>query len=68
MRYIPLQFDVFNAASNAQAAREAEFRALHRRPDALPLPEEPASDGRSFAWLTRLARRRPAARAHRAAS
>ena len=68
MRHIPLQFDVFHAASNAQASREAEFRAIHRRPDALPLPEEPTRDGRSFTWLTRLARRRPAARAHRAAS
>jgi hypothetical protein len=67
MRSIPLQFDVFNAASNAQAAREAEFRALHRRPDALPLPEEQARAVGAFTWLTRLARRRPAARARQAA-
>jgi hypothetical protein len=66
MRHIPLQFDVFNAASNAQAGRDAEWRAMHRRPDALPLPEEPARTGRSLGWLARLARRSPAARARHA--
>ena len=41
MRSVPVQFDVFNAARNAEAAREAEWRAMHRRPDAPPLPAEP---------------------------
>jgi hypothetical protein len=68
MRQVPVQFDVFNAAANAKAAREAEWRALHRRPDAQPLAAEPAGQShRSIAWLARLARRRPAARARRAA-
>jgi hypothetical protein len=72
MRPAPITFDVFNAAASAKAAREAEFRAMHRRPDAPPLPadtDDPAVWG--LAWLSlaskRLARRRPAARARRAA-
>ena len=41
MRYIPFQIDVFDAARNAELAREREFQAMHRRPDAPPLPAEP---------------------------
>ena len=67
MRHVPLQFDVFNAAHNAEIARERERQAMYRRPDASPLPEEPAAEShRSLAWLVSLARRRPAARARRA--
>jgi hypothetical protein len=67
MRYVPFYFDVFNAAKNADVARAREREAMYRRPDALPLPDEPAeSSSRSFAWVVRLARRRPAARARRA--
>ncbi|HET9346013.1 MAG TPA: hypothetical protein VFO05_09935 [Candidatus Limnocylindrales bacterium] len=67
MRHVPLQFDVFNAARNAEIARERERQAMYRRPDALPLLDEPAaSPSRSLAWIVRLARRRPAARARRA--
>jgi hypothetical protein len=72
MRTVPISYDVFNASANAKADREAEFRAMHRRPDALPLPE--GDEDRAvwgLAWLSlaskRLARRRPAARARRAA-
>ena len=55
MRHVPVQFDVFSAARNAEAARAAEWRALHRRPDAPPLPAEPeAPSRRSFAWLPSL--------------
>ena len=66
MRYIPFQLDVFDAARNAELARERERQAMFRRPDAPPLPDEPEKDGPSFDWILRLARRRPAARAHRA--
>ena len=38
MRYIPFQIDVFDAARNAELAREREFRAMHRRPDARRFP------------------------------
>jgi hypothetical protein len=68
VRYVPLHYDVLNAAGNAETAREAEWRELHRRPDALPLPPSAEAAPRlSVAWLTRLSRRRPAARASRAA-
>jgi hypothetical protein len=67
MRAAPFVFDIFNASGNAEARREAGRREMYRRPDALPLPEEPATESRSLAWLTSLARRRPAARARRAA-
>jgi hypothetical protein len=67
MRYVPFQFDVFNAAQNAEIARAREREAMWRRPDALPLPDAPEAEStRSFAWIVRLARRRPAARARRA--
>ena len=56
MRYTCLHIGAFNAGSTAQTARDAEWRAMHRRPDALPLPEEPDRDDRSPSWLTRLAR------------
>ena len=60
MRYIPFQIDVFDAARNAELAREREFKAMHRRPDAPPLPEEPAKAERLyFGWFTRIARRLP---------
>jgi hypothetical protein len=72
MRSVPITYDVFNASANAKAAREAEFRAMHRRPDALPLPDDGDDEARfGLGWLSlaskRLARRRPAARARRAA-
>ena len=54
MRHVPLQFDVFNAAANGKAARDAELRAMYARPDAEPLPEEPA---RSRSWLAAILRR-----------
>jgi hypothetical protein len=67
MRCVPFYLVAVNAGF-AEAAREAERREMYRRPDALPLPDEPATEpGRSLAWLTGLARRRPAARARRAA-
>ena len=62
MRYIPFQIDIFDAARSAELARERERQAMYRRPDALPLPDEPEKPaGFSFAWIARLARRRPAA-------
>ena len=68
MRYVPFYLDIFNAAAHGAAARDAARRDMYRRPDALPLPDEPATEsGRSLAWLTAHARRRPAARARRAA-
>ena len=61
MRYIPFQIGVFDAARNAELARERERQAMYRRPDALPLPDEPEkAPGFSFAWIGRFARRRPA--------
>jgi len=68
MRHIPITSDIFNAAANANAAREAEFLAMHRRPDAPPLPDDAASERRRLVgWLTsaskRLARGRAVARA-----
>jgi hypothetical protein len=36
--------------ADAHRAREAEWRAMHRRPDAEPLPDEPAP----ASWLARL--------------
>ena len=61
MRYIPFQIDVFDAARSAELAREREFQAMHRRPDAPPLPAEPERPERLyFGWFARLARRRPA--------
>jgi hypothetical protein len=68
MRYTYLHVGALTAIGNAQIGRDAEWRAMHRRPDALPLPGEPERDDRSPSWLARLARRRPAARARRAAS
>ena len=65
MRY-PISYQVFMTADAAEVAREAEFRAMLRRPDAEPLPEEPERAG-VLAWLAGLARRRPATRARRAA-
>ena len=38
MRHVPITSDIFNAAASAKAAREAEFLAMHRRPDAPPTP------------------------------
>ena len=67
MRQVAISLDVFNAAQNGKVTRERELQAMYRRPDAAPLPDEPADDSaRSFAWIVRLARRRPAARARRA--
>ena len=69
-RIVPVGTSLTNdhAAGNAETAREAEWRALHRRPDALPLPPSAEAPPRlSVAWLTRLAHRRPANRARRAA-
>jgi hypothetical protein len=61
MRYIPFQIDIFDAARNAELARERERQAMYRRPDAPPLPAEPEKPaGFSFAWIARLAGRRPA--------
>ena len=60
MRYIPFQIGVFDASRNAELARERERQAMYRRPDALPLPDEPETPGFSFAWIGRFARRRPA--------
>jgi hypothetical protein len=59
MRQVPLYLDVFNAAANGAAARDAEWRAMHARPDAEPLPEEPP---RSHGWLATILRKtsRPA--------
>jgi hypothetical protein len=48
MRNVPLQLDIFNAARNGEAAREAERRAMYARPDAPPLVEEPRRRG---GWL-----------------
>ena len=63
-----MSFDVFNAEANGERHREAERRAMYKRPDALPLPPTPDAPPRlSVAWLTGLARRRPASRARRAA-
>jgi hypothetical protein len=72
MRHIPITSDIFNAAANAKAAREAEFQSMHRRPDALPLPDDAAAEWRRrIGWLILalrwLARRRSAARTRRAA-
>jgi hypothetical protein len=71
MRHVPITYDVFNTSANAMAARDAEFRAMHRRPDALPLPDDGEEERGRLGWLSlaskRLARRRPAARARRAA-
>jgi hypothetical protein len=67
MRQVAISLDVFNAAQNGKLARERELQAMYRRPDAPPLPDEPADDSaRSLAWIVNLARRRPAARARRA--
>jgi hypothetical protein len=67
MRCVPFYL-VAISAGHVEAAREAERREMYRRPDALPLPDDADSEsGRSLAWLTSLARRRPAARARRAA-
>ena len=66
MRYTYLHVGALTAIGNAQIGRDAEWRAMHRRPDALPLPDEPARDGWAAGWRLRLARRRPAARANRA--
>ena len=67
MRQVAISLDVFNAAQNGKLARERELQAMYRRPDAPPLTDVTADDsGRSFAWIVRLARRRPAARARRA--
>lgn len=68
MRHIPITSDIFNAAANANAAREAEFLAMHRRPDAPPLPDDAAAERRRLiGWLrlasTLLARGRAKARA-----
>jgi hypothetical protein len=67
MRAVPFFLVAVNAG-HAEAVREAERREMYRRPDALPLPDEPeAGSNRSLAWLVSLAHRRPAARARRAA-
>ena len=73
MRPVLINFDIFTPTASAKAAREAEFLAMHRRPDAPPLPDEATQGpGRLVGWLRmaseRLARRRAAARARRAAS
>jgi hypothetical protein len=58
MRHVPITSDIFNAARNAEIAREAEFRAMLRRPDAQPLPDEPEAARRlSLGWLTMTSRR-----------
>ena len=72
MRNLPITFDIFNAAASAKATREAEFLALHRRPDAPPLPDDATAErGRLVGWLSlaskRLALDRAAARARRSA-
>jgi hypothetical protein len=72
MRYVPISSDLFNAGASAKAAREAEFLAMLRRPDAPPLPDDAAPERRRLiGWLSlaskRLARGRAAARARRAA-
>jgi hypothetical protein len=67
MRQVAISLDVFNAAQNGKLARERELQAMYRRPDAPPLPDVADEESeRSFAWIVRLARRRPAARARRA--
>ena len=42
MPQVPMYLDPFNAERNGEAAREAERRAMYARPDAPPLPDEPA--------------------------
>jgi hypothetical protein len=37
-----MYLDPFNAERSGQAGREAERRAMYARPDAPPLPDEPA--------------------------
>jgi hypothetical protein len=54
MRHVPLYLDVFNAAQNGETARDAEWRAMHARPDAEPLPAEPP---RNRSWLATILRR-----------
>ena len=54
MRHVPLYLDVFNAAENGKAARDAEWQATLARPDAEPLPEEPP---RNRSWLATILRR-----------
>jgi hypothetical protein len=41
-----------DAIANAQRAREAEWRAMHRRPDAEPLRDEP----KPASWPARLSK------------
>jgi hypothetical protein len=40
MRFHPVIFDAFDAASNGDSKREAERRAMYARPDAPPLAAE----------------------------
>jgi hypothetical protein len=63
MRSVPFDLVIYE-----DPASEARRSAARRRAANLPLPDDPAAGShRSLTWLTGLARRRPAARARRAA-
>ena len=57
MRPPPIMLEVFNLTPDANAAREAEFLAMHGRPDAMPLPAEPDETSRSRSGWLSLAKR-----------
>jgi hypothetical protein len=65
MRSVPFDLVIYDD----EDTRDAEGRAMSRRSGAVVIADEPAMGShRSLAWLTGLARRRPAARARRAAA
>jgi hypothetical protein len=63
MRSVPFDLVIYEDLD-----AETAPAAAARQPASMPLPDEPATGAhRSLTWLTGLARRRPAARARRAA-
>ena len=57
-----MYLEALDAPHKAEAAREAERRAMYARPDALPLPDEPPA---RKSWLAAILRRAPAPAAAR---